>query len=177
MPGAENNKSKVVATQRRTPMRPSWERQALLALAFLLLSLSCCAEEDQAAEHLCGSLETRSSLLRIYSDDQNNALVTYALRSSNSFEIMMNAAKSDIEKVAILDSARKGASYSLDDTILMKSRDEAAREVTCIGVLTVTALDASATKEIEFRVKQATGRSPMVSVTPFRFKVSPFVFD
>ena len=62
--------------------------------------------------------------------------------------------------------------YRLGDTILVKSRDRATREVTCNGVLSVTALDTSAEKEIEFRVKQtaSTDRTPLISVSPFLFK-------
>jgi hypothetical protein len=82
----------------------------------------------------------------------------------------MAATKSETEKLAILDNAKGGAVYRLGDTILMKSNDRATREVTCNAVLSVTVLDTSAEKEIEFRVKQTTDRAPLVSVTPFLFK-------
>jgi hypothetical protein len=49
---------------------------------------------------------------------------------------------------------RQGAVYRLDDTILMNSRNRAAQEVTCIGLLYVTVADVTAQKEIEFKVKQ-----------------------
>jgi hypothetical protein len=115
-------------------------------------------------------LDARSSVVKIFSDDENNALVTFALKNSSKLDAMMAAAKPEIEKLAILDSAKKGATYRLGDTILMKSKDRATREVTCNGVLSVTVLDTSAGKEIEFKVKQTTDRTPLVSVSPFLFK-------
>ncbi len=151
-------------------MRFIREGQAFLARFFLLLLLSGCGEADQVAEHECRSLDARSSVLKIFSDDENNALVTFATKNSSSLDAMMNAAKSEIEKLAILDGAKKGAVYRLDGTILMKSKDRATREVTCIGILSVTVLDISAEKEIEFRVKQTADRTALVSVRPFLFK-------
>lgn len=154
-----------------SPMRPMRERQALLARFVLLLLLSGCGEADQLAEQECRSLNARSSVLKTFSDDQNNKLVTFTLKYSSSLEAMMNAAKSDTEKSAILDGARKSAAYSLDGTILVKSRDKATREVTCIAILSVSVLDTSAEKEIEFRVKQTSDGTPLVSVSPFLFSV------
>ena len=151
-------------------MRFIREGQAFLARFFLLLLLSGCGEADQVAEHECRSLDARSSVLKIFSDDENNALVIFAAKNSSSLDAMVNAANSEIEKLAILNGAKKGAVYSLDGTILMKSKDKATREVTCIGILSVTVLDTSAEKEIEFRVKQTTDRTPLVSVSPFLFK-------
>jgi hypothetical protein len=152
-------------------MRLIREGQAFLARFFLLLLLIGCGDADQAGEQECRSLDARSSVLKILSDDENNKLVAFALKNSSSLDAMMNAAKSEIEKLAILDGAKKGAVYSLNGTILMKSRDKASREVTCIGILSVTVLDTSAEKEIEFRVKQTTdrNRTPLVSVSPFLF--------
>jgi hypothetical protein len=151
-------------------MRFIREGQAFLARFFLLLLLSGCGEADQVAEHECRSLDARSSVLKVFSDDENNALVTFAIKNSSSLDAMMNAAKSEIEKLAILDGAKKGAVYSLDATTLTKSKDKATREVTCIGILSVTVLDISAEKEIEFRVKQTADRTALVSVSPFLFK-------
>jgi hypothetical protein len=152
------------------PMRLIREGQEFLARFFLLLLLSGCGEADQGAEQACRSLGARSSVLKIFSDDENNALVTFALKNSSSLDAMMNAAKSEIEKSAISDGAKKAAVYSLGDTILVKSKDNATREVTCIAILSVTVLDTIAEKEIEFRVKQTTDTTPPVSVSPFLFK-------
>jgi hypothetical protein len=151
-------------------MRLVREVQEFLACFFLLLLLSGCGEADQVAEQACGSLGARSSVLKIFSDDENNALVTFALKNSSSLDAMTNAAKSEIEKLAILGGAKKAAVYSLGDTILVKSKDNATREVTCIAILSVTVLDTIAEKEIEFRVRQTTDRTPLVSVSPFLFK-------
>jgi hypothetical protein len=146
------------------------EGQAILAPLSLLLLLSGCGEAEQVAEQECRSSDARSSVLRIFSDDKNNSLVTYAVKNSSSLDAIMAATKSETEKLAILDNAKGGAVYRLGDTILMKSNDRATREVTCNAVLSVTVLDTSAEKEIEFRVKQTTDRAPLVSVTPFLFK-------
>jgi len=152
-------------------MRLIREGQAFLTRFFVLLLLSGCGEAEQEAEQ-CRSLDARSSVVKIFSDDENNALVTFALKNSSSLDAMMNASKSEMEQFAILDNAKRGAVYSLGGTILMKSKDRATGEVTCNGVLSVTALDTSAEKEIEFRVKQtaSTDRTPLISVSPFLFK-------
>ncbi|WP_143039780.1 MULTISPECIES: hypothetical protein [Bradyrhizobium] len=155
-------------------MRRIREGRVLLACFALVLSLSGCGEADQAAEHQCRSLDARSSVLKILSDDEYNALVTFALKNSSSLDATMRAENSESEKLEILARARKSAVYSLGGTILLKSMDKAAREVTCIGVLSVTVLDTRAEKEIEFRVKQTADSTPLVSVNPFRFKVQPF---
>jgi hypothetical protein len=55
------------------------EGQAFLARFFLLLLLSGCGEADQVAEHESRSLDARSSVLKIFSDDENNKLVTLLL--------------------------------------------------------------------------------------------------
>ena len=55
------------------------EGQAFLARFFLLLLLSGCGEADQVAEHECRSLDARSSVLKIFLDDENNKLVTLLL--------------------------------------------------------------------------------------------------
>jgi hypothetical protein len=149
-------------------MRFIREGQQFLARFFLLLLLSGCG--DRVDEHECHSLGARSSVLKIFSDDEDNALVTFALKNSSSLDAMMNAAKSEIEKSAILSGAKKAAVYSMDDTILVKSTDKATREVTCIGILSVIVLDTSAEKEIEFKVKPTTGGAPLVLVSPFLFK-------
>jgi hypothetical protein len=151
-------------------MRLIKEGQVFLLRFFLLLLLSGCGEADQLAEHECRSLDARSSVLKIFSDDENNALVTFALKNSSSLDAMMNAANSEIEKLVIWDRAKRSAVYSLDSTILVKSKDKATREVTCIGILSVAVLDISAEKEIEFRVKQTADRTALISVSPFLFK-------
>jgi len=150
-------------------MRLIRDGQAFLARFSLLLLLSGCGEAEQVAEQ-CRSLDARNSVVKIFSDDENNALVTFALKNSSKLGAMMGATESEIEKLAIWDNAKRGAVYRLGDTILRESNDRTTREVTCNGILSVTVLDTSAEKVIEFRVKQTTGRTPLVSVSPFLFK-------
>jgi hypothetical protein len=51
----------------------------------------------------------------------------------------------------------------------MNSRNKAAQEVTCVGLLYVTVADVTAQKEVEFRVKQTADGKIVVSVNPFLF--------
>jgi hypothetical protein len=131
------------------------------------LLLSSCA----GAGPECGSLDTdtRNSVVKIVSDDSNNKLVNYAVKNSSSVAAMVGDTKSEAEKLEIWEKARQGAVYRLDDTILMNSRNRAAQEVTCIGLLYVTVADATAQKEVEFKVKQTADGKSIVSVNPFLF--------
>ena len=92
----------------------------------------------------CGSLDTRNSVVKIVSDDNNHKLVDYAVKNSSSVAAKVGDTKSEAGKLGIWEKARQGAVYRLDDTILMNSRNRAAQEVTCIGVLYVTVADAAA---------------------------------
>jgi hypothetical protein len=116
----------------------------------------------------CGSLDTRKSVVRIVSDDNNNALVNYAVKNSSSVAEMADT-KSEAEKSRIWEKARQGAIYRLDDTILMNSRNRAAQEATCSGLLYVTVADVTAQKEVEFKVKRTADGKIIVSVNPFLF--------
>jgi hypothetical protein len=116
----------------------------------------------------CGSLDTRNSVVKIVSDDNNNALVNYAIKNSSSVAAMVDT-KSEAEKLGIWEKARQGAVYRLDDTILMNSRNRAAQEVTCSGLLYVTVADVTAQKEVGFKVKQTPDGKIIVSVNPFLF--------
>jgi hypothetical protein len=130
-----------------------------------VLSLSGCG----GTELECGSLDTRHSIVKIISDDNNNALVTYAAKNSSAVAAMMDDTNVETEKLAILEKARRGAVYTLDDMTLMNSRDRATHAVTCSGILDVTVADTTAQKEIEFRVEQTTDGKMLVSVSPFLF--------
>lgn len=155
-------------------MRHIREGRVLPAWLVMLLLLSGCGEADPLPEQQCRSLDARNSVLKIFSDDEHNALLNFALKNSNLFGAAMDAESPETEKFAIFDRARKSAVYSLGGTILLKSSDKATREITCVAVLSVTVLDTRAEKEIEFRVKQTADSLPLVSVNPFRFKVQPF---
>jgi hypothetical protein len=139
------------------------------SLVLWCLSASLLLSSCGGAGPECGSLDTRNSVVKIVSDDPNNKLVNYAVKNSNSVAAMVGDAKSEVEKLGIWEKARQGAVYKLDDTILMNSRNRAAQEVTCIGLLYVTVADATAQKEIDFKVKQAADGKIIVSVNPFLF--------
>ena len=131
----------------------------------VLLSLSGCG----GAVPECDSPEARNSVLRIMADDHNNALVNYAAKSSDTVAAKMTHANGQADKSTILETAKRGAVYKLDDTIAMRSRDRAAHAVTCSGTLAVTVEDATASKQVDFSVKQTTDGGIVVSVDPFRF--------
>ena len=116
----------------------------------------------------CGPLDTRNSVVKIVSDDNNNALVNYAVKNSNSVAAMVDT-KSEAEKLEIWEKAREGAVYRLDDTTFMNSRNRATQEVTCSGLLYVTVADVTAQKEVGFKVKQTADGKIIVSVNPFLF--------
>src|SRR6476620_869761 len=129
------------------------------------LLLSSCG--DAGPE--CGSLDIRNSVVKIVSDDNNNALVAYAAKNSSLIAAMASNAKSEAERLRISEKARQGAVYRLDDTIILNSRNRAAQEITCRALLYVTVEDTTAEKEVEFKVKQAADGKIIVSVAPFLF--------
>jgi hypothetical protein len=147
------------------PVKPLGRKQLLFLWCFTAsVLLSNCGGVGPE----CSSLDTRNSVVKIVSDDNNNALVNYAVKNSSSVAAMVDT-KSEAEKLEILEKARQGAVYRLDDTILMNSRNRAAQEVTCIGLLYVTVEDVTAQKEVEFKVKQSADGKIIVSVNPFLF--------
>jgi len=79
---------------------------------FLLLN-GCGGSETE-----CDSLDVRTSVVKIISDDSNNPLVNYAVKNSSSVAAMVSSTNTEIEKMAICEHARQGAVYRLDDTIL-----------------------------------------------------------
>jgi len=143
------------------------ERQAALWSLSALLLLGGCG----GAELECDSLDARNSVVKIVSDDSNNALVSYAAMNSSVIEARLNSANSEPEKSAILEKARQGASYRLGDAIITNSKSRGKRAVTCSGILSVTIEDATAEKQVDFKVEQATDGKVSVSVSPFQFSV------
>jgi hypothetical protein len=146
------------------PMKLLRKEQSLVLWCFSAsLLLSSCGGVGPE----CNSLDTRNSVVKIVSDDNNNKLVNYAVKNSSSVAAMVGDTKSEAEKLAIWEKARQGALYRLDDTVLVNSRNRAAQEVTCIGLLYVTVADATAQKELESKVKQTADGKIIVSVSPF----------
>jgi hypothetical protein len=147
------------------PMKLFREEQRILGCFSVLLLLGGCG----GAEPECDSSDSRKSVVKIVSDDNNNALVNYAVKNSSSVAAMLRDTKSEAEKSAVLEKARRGAAYTLGDTIGLRSRNRATRAVTCSGLLSVTVVDTTAQKEIEFKVEQTTDGAIAVSVSPFLF--------
>jgi flagellar basal body-associated protein FliL len=127
--------------------------------------LSGCGE----AAPECGSLGARNTVVKVISDDSNNALVDYAARNSSVVAARVSNANTELEKSAILEKAKQNAAYRLDDTIRTNSVNKARRAVTCTVLLYATVEDATAQKELDFRVEQSADGKISISVSPFQF--------
>jgi hypothetical protein len=147
-------------------MRPFRKKQSL---ALWWLSASLLLSGCGGAEPACDSLDTQSSVVKIISDDSNNALVNYAVKNSSSVAAMVGNTTTEAEKLAIWEKARQDAAYRLDDKILTNSRNRATRAVTCSGLLSVTVADTVAEKQVDFKVERTTDGKMSVSVDPFLF--------
>lgn len=134
------------------------------ALLVLLLLSSCGGAEPE-----CDSIDARNSVLKIASDDSNNALVNYAVRNSSVVEAKTNNARTEAEKSEIWKKAAQGASYALDDAISTNSTSKDKRSVTCSGLLSATVEDATAQKQVDFKVEETPEGKVSVSVSPFQF--------
>jgi hypothetical protein len=132
------------------------------AIAFFLSSCGGAGSD-------CSSLDIRNSVVKIVSGDSNNALVAYAVKNSSSIAAMVSNTTSEAEKLRIWEKATQGAAYGMDDTIIVNSKNRAAQEVSCRGLLYVTVEDTTAQKEVEFKVKRAADGKIIVSVDPFLF--------
>ncbi len=105
--------------------------------------------------------------MKIIADDKNNRLVNFAAQNSDSVAEMVSHANAEDDKSAILEKAKQGAIYALDDTIVVNSAT--ARAATCTGLFSVKVGDTPAQKEVEFKVEQAPDGKISVSVQPFLF--------
>ena len=115
-------------------MKLSREEQRILGCFSVLLLLGGCG----GPELECDSPDSRGSVVKIVSDDSNNALVNYAAKNSDAVAAKASNANTEADKLSIWEKARQGAVYTLDDTIRMNSRNRATRAVTCTGLLYVT---------------------------------------
>jgi hypothetical protein len=138
-------------------------RTALWRLSVLLLS-GCGGAGPE-----CDTEDTRNSVVKIVSADSNNALVKYAAKNSSVVEARVSKASTEAEKLAIWETARQGASYRLGDTISTNSMSKDRRAVTCSGLLSATVEDATAQKQVDFKVEQTPDGNVSVSVSPFQF--------
>jgi len=146
-------------------MRYFRKRQTVLWSLPVLLLLSGCG----GAETECDSSDTRNSVIKIVSGDNNNALADYAAKNSSAVQARVNNASTEAEKSAIGEKARQSASYELDDAISTNSESEDKRAVTCSGLLSATVEDATAKKQVDFKVEQTPDGKVSVSVSPFQF--------
>jgi hypothetical protein len=129
----------------------------------VLLLLSGCGDVGPD----CATADARNSVLKSVADDRNNRLVNFAAENSDSVAELLSRATAETEKSAIMDKAKQGAVYSLDDTIVVNSRNKGA--AICTGLLYVRIGDTTAQKEIDFKVEQAADGKISVSVQPFQF--------
>ncbi|SRR6266702_4103706 len=147
------------------PMKHFREGQSVLRCLPLLLLLGGCGGTMPA----CDSLDARNTVVKIISDDSNNALVNYAVKNSSAVAAMVSNTNTETEKLAILEKAKQGATYRLDDTIRANSGSKAKRAVTCTGLLYATVEDVTAQKEVDFKVEQTADGKISISVSPFQF--------
>jgi hypothetical protein len=81
----------------------------------------------------------------------------------------MNGASTDTDKSNLLEEAIQRASYAMGDSISTNSRSKSKHEVTCSGVLSATVDDATAQKQVDFKIVKAPDGTVSITVTPFRF--------
>ena len=129
----------------------------------LLLFLTACGDVGPD----CATPDARNSVLKSVEDDRNNRLVNFAVDNSDAVAELLSRAKADAEKAAIKDKAKQGAVYSLDDTIVVNSKNKGAAQ--CTGLLYVRIGDTTVQKEIDFKVEQTADGKISVSVKPFQF--------
>jgi hypothetical protein len=149
----------------REGMKHFREGQIVLGCLPVFLLLSSCGQ----ATPECDSLDTRNTVVKIFSDDSNNALVNYAVKNSSAVAAKVSSTNTQAEKLAVWEKARQAAAYRLDDTIRTNSRNKAKRAVTCTGLLYATVEDATAEKEVDFRIERAADGKTSISVSPFQF--------
>jgi len=144
-----------------------WRKYQPLPSWWLLvpLLLSACG----GAETGCDSLGARTSVVKIISDDSNNALLNYAVKNSSSVAAMVSGTNTEAEKFAVWEHARQGAVYELDNAILTNSRRGAKGVISCSALLSVTVGDTTAQKQVDFKIEPTTNGKMSVSVSPFLF--------
>ena len=147
-------------------MRYLRQRQAALWCAPALLLLTGCG----AAKPDCNAQEVRDSVITAISNSSDNALVDYAINTSDAVKTKVTAASSEADKSAILEKARKTAVYILADSIATNSKEE--RAVTCSGTVFVTVEGETVQKMVDYRVDQGQDGKLSVSVSPFKFDSS-----
>jgi hypothetical protein len=141
------------------------KRQKVFWSLPILLLLSGCGRAGPE----CDMSDTRDSVVKIVSSDSNNALAKYAAKNSSPVEAAVNNAITEAEKSGILERATQGASYLLGDAINTNSQSKDGRVVSCSGLLSATVDDATAQKQVDFKVEKTPDGKMSVSVSPFQF--------
>jgi F0F1-type ATP synthase membrane subunit b/b' len=141
------------------------QRQRVFWSLAILLLLSGCGRMPPD----CDTSDTRDSVVKKVSGDSNNKLAKYAAKNSSAVEAAVNNASTEAERSAILERATRGASYLLDNAINTNSTSKDRRVVACSGLLSVTVDDATAQKQVDFKVEQTADGKMSVSVSPFQF--------
>ena len=134
-------------------------------------------EEDNEKQGTKPTAHERDSMLGRMEQQSNDAISPYikrldALQEERAHlhgEYLKLDAKAEAEKSVIWGTARQGAVFTLDDTILTNSRNRVTRAVTCSGLVYVKVGDTTAQKEVEFKVEQRPGGKTLVSVNRFMF--------
>src|ERR1700680_1846641 len=82
----------------RLPMKHFPEGRTVLGCLPVLLLCGCGEATPE-----CDSLDTRNTVIKIISDDSNNALVNYAAKNSSVVAAMARNANTEAEKLTILE--------------------------------------------------------------------------
>jgi hypothetical protein len=134
-------------------------------------------EEENEKERKNPSTDERNSMRDRIEQQSSDDISSFKERLDSLQEERANLhseylkldANAEAEKLVIWEKARQGAVYTLGDTILTNSRNRVTRAVTCSGLLYVTVGDATAQKEIEFKVEPTPDGKTLVSVNRFLF--------
>src|ERR1700693_5551463 len=93
-------------------MKPFRKQQPLVLWWFsVLLLLNGCGGPKPE----CDSLDTLNSVVKIISDDSNNALVNYAVKNSSSVAAMVSHTNTEAEKLAIWEKESRSRKFGQDD--------------------------------------------------------------
>ena len=138
------------------------ERSLVLWSFPFLICLSGCGAKPE-----CDSFESRNAVLKIVSDDHNNALATYAAKNSTAVKEKSATPTSEAEKSTNLENTKP--LYLLGEKIVTTSTSADKRTLKCSGSISVTVGDTKASKEVNFTVQQSSDGKITVSVDPFQF--------
>ena len=87
----------------REGMKHFEEGQIVLGCLPVFLLLSGCGQ----ATPECDFLDTRNTVVKIFSDDSNNALVNYAVKNSSTVAAKVSSTNTEAEKLAFWEKADK----------------------------------------------------------------------